>query len=501
MTDVIHKEANPPTGNVPAVAGGPAAAPNIKVAPIIATLVVTAFVMILNETVLSVALPTLIVELGITAVTAQWLSTGFMLTMAIVIPTTGFLLNRFSTRTVFITALSSFLVGTALCAVAPTFEILMAGRVVQAIGTAMVLPLLMTTTLALVPFQHRGTVMGLSSVVISVAPALGPTISGIVLQNMGWNALFILMLPIVLVALVIGLVFIKNYNEPKPLTLDGLSVLIAALGFGGFVYGVANLSAVIDGSAVVVPAAAFIIGLLALTAFVLRQTRLERTQGQPLLNLRAFTVPTFRTSLIVVLVAMFSMLGTVVVLPIYMTSSLGVETITVGLALLPGGLAQGVLSPVIGNLYDRIGPKPLVVPGALLMSLGFWLQFAFLDENSTVGMVIGFNVVFNIGMAMVMTPLMTHSLGSLPRTLYADGSAILNTLQQLAAAIGTALFVALLTLGMSSAVSSGATERAAAASGLGWPFLVGGVLTLAAAALALTIRRLTAAPEEPAATA
>jgi MFS transporter, DHA2 family, lincomycin resistance protein len=219
----------------PGRTAGPATAPTgLRVAPIISTLVVTAFVMILNETVLSVALPTLIQELGITAVTAQWLSTGFMLTLAIVIPTTGFLLNRLSTRTVFISAMVFFLAGTALCALAPTFGVLMAGRVVQAVGTAMILPLQMTAILALVPFQHRGTVMGLSSVVISVAPALGPTISGLVLQNLAWNYLFIFMLPI---------------------------IVLAAVGFGGFVYGIANLSAVIDGTAAAAPDTALAAGL------------------------------------------------------------------------------------------------------------------------------------------------------------------------------------------------------------------------------------------------
>ncbi|MDI3329551.1 MAG: MDR family MFS transporter [Micrococcus sp.] len=514
MTDVINRDTNPPTDSIPAVVTGgrPAAeaelatlgdrddpntsvrdghpAKDLKVAPIIATLVITAFVMILNETILSVAFPTLMRDLGISEVTVQWLSTGFMLTLAIVIPTTGFLLNRLATRTVFITAILFFLVGTALAAFAPSFGVLMTARVIQAVGTAMILPLQMTSILALVPFQHRGTVMGLSSVVISVAPALGPTLSGIILQNLRWNHLFIVMLPIIILAFIAGLVFIKNFNNPRKLTLDVVSVVLAAIGFGGFVYGVANLSTVMDGTNVVAPIVLFVLGLLALTAFVVRQTRLERSAGTPLLNLRAFTVPTFRKALLVVLVAMFSMLGTVVVLPLYMTTSLRLDTLTVGLVLLPGGLAQAVLAPLFGNLYDRFGPRPLAVPGMALMSLGFWLQFAFLDENATVGMVITFNVLFGIGMAAVMTPLMALALGSLPRDLYADGSAILNTLQQLAGAIGTALLVALLSLGAAAAASGGAAPDVAVAAGLDWPFAVGGALTILAVLLALSIKRL-----------
>jgi MFS transporter, DHA2 family, lincomycin resistance protein len=472
-------------------------APKLRVAPIIATLVVTAFVMILNETVLSVAFPTLMQDLNISEVTVQWLSTGFMLTLAIVIPTTGFLLNRLSTRTVFITAMLFFLAGTALAALAPSFGVLMVARVIQAVGTAMILPLQMTAIMALVPFQHRGTVMGLSSVVISVAPALGPTLSGIILQHLTWHHLFIVMLPIVALAFIAGLVFIKNFNKPRKLKLDSLSVVLAAIGFGGFVYGVANLPAVLDGSTIA-PIALFAIGVLALIAFVNRQTRLERQAGAPLLNLRAFTVPTFSKSLIVIVVAMFSMLGTVVVLPLYMTMSLQLDTLTVGLVLLPGGLAQAVLAPVIGKLFDHFGPRPLAVPGMALMALGFWLQFAFLDEHATVGTVIAFNVIFGIGMAAVMTPLMALALGSLPRELHADGSAILNTLQQLAAAIGTALFIALLSLGTAAATTAGAAPAAAMATGINWPFAVGGVLTLLAAVLAVSIKRLPATPSQPA---
>lgn len=489
MTDIINRDSAPPTDSTPAVVTGGGPAKELKVAPIIATLVLTAFVMILNETILSVAFPALMRDLEINEVTVQWLSTGFMLTLAIVIPTTGFLLNRLSSRTVFITAMLFFLVGTALAAFAPSFGVLMVARVVQAVGTAMILPLQMTAILALVPFQHRGTVMGLASVVISVAPALGPTLSGIILQNLTWHHLFIMMLPIIALAFIAGLVFIKNFNNPRKLRLDVISVVLAAIGFGGFVYGVANLPAVLDGTDVVAPIALFVIGVLALIVFVDRQTRLERQTGAPLLNLRAFSVPIFTKSLIVVLVAMFSMLGTVVVLPLYMTVALQLQILTVGLVMLPGGLAQALLAPFIGNLFDRFGPRPLVVPGMALMSLGFWLQFAVLDENATVGMVITFNVVFSMGMAAVMTPLMALALGSLPRYLHADGSAILNTLQQLAAAIGTALFIALLSLGTAAAASSGAAPDAAMAAGINWPFAVGGVLTILAALLALTIKR------------
>ncbi|WP_306233667.1 MDR family MFS transporter [Agrococcus beijingensis] len=465
--------------------------PGIKPGPIIAVLVVTAFVMILNETVLSVALPVLMTEFAITATTAQWLSTAFMLTMAVVIPTTGFLLNRFSTRAIFTSALVFFLVGTALAAIAPGFELLLAGRVVQAVGTAMMLPLLMTTTLALVPIAHRGAVMGLSSVVISAAPAFGPTISGLVLGALSWRFLFIFMLPVTVIALVVGLMVIRNYTSPRAMRIDALSVVLSALGFGGLVFALVSIGGLLDGSAPLATIIGGVVGIAGLALFIARQVRLGR-EGRALLDLRPFAVRNYRASAMVVVVAMLSMLGTVVVLPIYLVGSLGLSVVSVGLVLLPGGAVQAVLGPIVGRLYDRVGARPIVVPGMALMGIAMWLQALLLTDATPVSLIIALNVVFGMGMSMVMTPLMTLALSSLPRELYADGSASMNTLQQLAGAIGTALFVAMLTLGTASATAEGASAGAATADGAVWAFVLGGVLATVATVLALTIRRLPA---------
>jgi MFS transporter, DHA2 family, lincomycin resistance protein len=462
--------------------------PSVKAGPTIAILVITAFIMILNETVLSVALPVLMTELAITATTAQWLSTAFMLTMAVVIPTTGFLLNRLTTRAVFATALVLFLAGTAIAAIAPSFAPLLIGRIVQAGGTAMVLPLLMTTTLALVPIARRGTVMGLSSVVISAAPALGPTLSGIVLGALPWRFLFIFMLPVVAIALVTGLVVIRNATEPRATRLDVLSVVLSALGFGGLVYALANITAVLDGTAPIAPIVALAMGGLGLWVFVARQLRLGR-ERRALLDLRPFGVRTYTVSALVVVVAMLTMLGTVVVLPLYLTGALGLSVVSVGLVLLPGGAAQAVLGPIVGRLYDQVGPRPIVVPGMALMAIALWVQVATYTATTPVWQVIVLNVLFGIGMSMVMTPLMSLALSALPRELYADGSAAMNTLQQLAGAVGTALFVAMLTIGAGVAASAGVADGAAMADGIRWSFALGGVLAAVATGLALTLRR------------
>ncbi|MDN5688904.1 MAG: DHA2 family efflux MFS transporter permease subunit [Brachybacterium sp.] len=463
-----------------------------KVAPIIAVLVVSAFVMILNETLLSVALPALMDDLSISAVTAQWLSTGFMLTMAVVIPTTGFLMKRLSVRAVFLTAMLLFLGGTAFATLAPTFGVLLVARVIQAAGTAMVLPLLMTTVLALVPISKRGLVMGLVGVVISAAPALGPSISGFILEHWSWHSLFVMMLPIIVVALVIGLLFMRNYTEPEKVRLDLVSVVLSAVGFGGVIYALASISQIVEGEARLIPLIAAGVGVLALAVFSTRQVRMHSRGEEPLLDLRPLQVRTFTVSVAVILMGFATMLGTVVALPLYMTGSLGMSTLDVGLTMLPGAAASGVLGPFVGTLYDRVGPRPIVVPGMALMAIVCWLEVFLLDADAGQGLIIALNVPLGIGMAMVMTPLMALSLGALPRDLYGHGSAILNTLQQLAGALGTAVFIALLTLGAVVATESGAAAQVAQASGVGWAFAFGGVMTTIAVGLALTLRAIPA---------
>jgi DHA2 family lincomycin resistance protein-like MFS transporter len=204
---------------------------------VILTMLVATFVVILNETIMNVALPKLMVELQISASTAQWLATAFMLVMAVLIPTTGFLMQRFTTRILYLTAMGAFVLGTLVAGVAPNFAVLLLGRVFQASGTAIMLPLLTTTILALIPMERRGAVMGTVSIVISVAPAVGPTISGLIVQSLSWRYLFFFVLPIAVGVLMYGARYLANVGETRPASLDVLSVVLAGLGFGGVVYG------------------------------------------------------------------------------------------------------------------------------------------------------------------------------------------------------------------------------------------------------------------------
>ncbi|MCX5045428.1 DHA2 family efflux MFS transporter permease subunit [Aldersonia sp. NBC_00410] len=445
---------------------------------LIAVLLVATFVVILNETILSVALPRLMADLGISASSAQWLTSGFLLTMAIVIPTTGYILERFNIRPVFITAMTLFSLGTLVSALAPAFGVLLVGRVIQATGTGIMFPLLMTTVLNVVPAARRGRMLGLISIVISVAPAIGPTLSGLVLQHFSWRAMFLMVLPVALGALALGAVLVRNVTEPRPAHLDIASVVLSALGFGGLVYGLTAIGESAAGHSAVPPWAPLIVGAVSLTWFVLRQRALARSDSA-LLDLRVFSVRAFGIAVVLLCIIMLSLFGSLILLPIYMQSVLGKSTLATGLALLPGGLAMGLFSPFVGNMFDRYGPRPLVLPGAIALSAGMWM-LASLGEDSSLQLVVAGHVTLSIGIAFALTPLMTTALGSLPEHLYSHGSAVVSTAQQVAGAAGTALFVTIMATAAHNA--DGATDIASTAHGIHLAFIVGGVVSLVAVA-------------------
>ncbi len=410
---------------------------------VIGLLLVSAFVVILNETIMGVAIPHLMTDLKIPASSAQWLTSAFMLTMAVVIPVTGYLLQRLNTRPVFILAMSLFSAGTLVSALAPGFQVLLVGRIVQASGTAIMMPLLMTTIMNLVPPHSRGKTMGNISIVISVAPAIGPTISGLILSSLDWRWLFLLVLPIALAALALGASKIENVTVPSKAPLDILSVVLSAIGFGSFVFGVSELGAPEAGATPLDPRVMLVAGAAVIAIFVWRQIHLQKYE-KALLDLRTLQTTTFTIAAGMMAILMMSMFGVFILLPIYLLSVLGQTTLTTGLLLLPGGLIMGLCAPFVGRLFDRYGPARLVIPGAILFSGVMW-SLTFISTTTSVWVVLAIHIVLSIGLALMFTPLFTVSLGSLPPKLYSHGSAIIGTTQQVAGAAGTTLYVAIMT--------------------------------------------------------
>ncbi|MEO8528572.1 MAG: MDR family MFS transporter [Pseudolysinimonas sp.] len=455
-------------------------------------LLAAVFVVFLNETTMSVAIPTVIKSFGILPATGQWLTTAFALTLAVVIPITGWLLQRLNTRPVFITAMVLFVIGTAIAANAPAFEVLVLGRVVQASGTAIMMPLMMTTVLTIVPMHLRGRIMGRISIVMSVAPAIGPALAGILLQafNQQWRGVFWVMLPIGLVMLVIGILRVPNISETRRVPLDVLSVVLSALGFSGLVYGLSSIGQAADGTALVAPWIPLAVGATFLLLFVLRQFALQR-RDTAFLDLRTFKSRTFTMSLSMLAIGMLSLFGMIIVLPIYLRYALQLDTSVIGLSLLPGGLVMGLLGPLVGRLYDRFGPRPLVVPGAIMVSLAFWSLALGLGATTPLWFVMAAYTALCLGLAFLFTPLFTSGLGALPPHLYSHGSALLATIQQVAGAAGTAMFVAFLAIGMAGAGETDVTIASPEqiSTGVHLAFLAGAVTTLALVAVSFFVKK------------
>lgn len=466
---------------------------------VIGILMVSTFVVILNETIIGVALPQFIRVFKIDASAGQWLSAAFMLTMAVVIPITGFLLQRFNTRPIFIAAMSFFSAGTLIAILTPnsSFDLLIVGRVVQACGTAIMFPLLITTVMELVPPASRGRTMGNISIVISVAPAIGPSISGLILNWLNdWHWLFILVFPIAIAALVIGGIRVQNVTVPRKTKFSIPSVILSAFGFGGLVYGISNLGTATPETIGLEGWLPLSVGAVALVIFVLRQVNLQKRDAA-LLDLRTFKSATFSWSIGMLVVSMASFFGTIIVLPIYLESVLGLSPINTGLLLLPGGLIMGLLAPFVGRFYDKHGPTALLVTGSIITSVTFW-GMTFFDQHTSVWIVFGAYDVLSVALAFLFTPIFTASLGSLPEHLYSHGSAIVGTVQQVAGAAGTALLVTILSAYQVHPVADGPATVSSTAIGIHWAFLTAAIISLLAIPAAFFIRPPKALEGEPA---
>ncbi|MEW4306995.1 DHA2 family efflux MFS transporter permease subunit [Rossellomorea marisflavi] len=421
-----------------------------KVFPILTSFLIAGFIGLFSETALNMALSNLIQDFGIHETTAQWLTTGYLLTLGILVPVSGLILQWFTTRQLFVVSLVFSIIGTFIAAIAPSFGFLMVARVVQAMGTALMLPLMFNTILLIVPPHKRGKIMGLMGLVIMFAPAVGPTLSGLILESLTWHWIFWISLPFLLIALVFGIFFMQNVSTPTRPKIDIVSIILSTIGFGGVVYGFSSAG---EGGGwsepvVIISIAAGVIGLI---VFCLRQ----RTMAQPMLNLKTFKYPMFVVGLLLVLICMMVILSSMILLPLYLQTSLAMTTFAAGLLLLPGGIINGLLSPIMGSLFDRFGPKWLVIPG-LAIVIASLAGFYTVDLDTSSYFIVGMHILLMIGVSMIMMPAQTNGLNQLPPELYPDGTAIMNTLQQVAGAIGTAVAISILSSGVKSYMEGGA---------------------------------------------
>lgn len=400
----------------------------------IAILFVGAFVAFLNNTLLNVALPTIMKDFGITYAKVQWLATGYMLVSGILVPASAFFVTRFKNRHLFITAMSIFTIGTIMAGFAPNFGMLLAGRMVQAAGAASMSPLLMNVMLTSFPKEKRGAAMGIFGLVMIAAPAIGPTLSGYIVEHHDWRMLFQMIIPFAIISLLFGIWKLDNVMETREVHLDVPSVLLSTVAFGGILYGFSTAGDKGWSSPWVY--GTIIVGFAALIIFIFKQLRMD----QPLLELRIYKYPMFALSSAISVIVSMAMFSGMILTPAYVQSIRGIEPFEAGLMMLPGALAMGIMSPITGKLFDKFGPRILAIIGLTITTMAtFGLTKLAMDSSYT--FIVSMYTIRMFGMSMVMMPIMTNGLNQLPQMMNPHGTAINNTLQQVAGAIGSAVLV------------------------------------------------------------
>ncbi|MED4475362.1 MDR family MFS transporter [Oceanobacillus caeni] len=405
---------------------------------IVALLLAGAFISILNQTLMITAIPPIMEEMGITANTGQWLTTVFMLVNGIMIPISAFLLERFTTRQLFITAMSIFAIGTLISGIAPNFSFLLVGRVIQSAGAGVMLPLMQTVFLLIFPVHKRGSAMGLIGLVISFAPALGPAISGWVTEHYSWRVLFFIILPIAIVDIIIAFFALKNVTELKKPKLDIPSVILSSFGFGGLLYGFT--SAGNNGWGASLTIISLTVGVVSLFMFILRQLRLQH----PMLEFRVFTYSLFPLAVVIGIISFMGLIGTETLIPLYMQNMREFTAFEAGIALLPGALISGFMSPITGRIFDRYGARKLAMTGLLIVAVSS-IPFTRLDTETSLAFMTIMYSIRMFGLSMVMMPISTAALNQLPKRLIPHGAAMDNTIRQVGASVGTAILVTVMT--------------------------------------------------------
>ena len=411
------------------------------------------FIGLFGETALNMALTDVMEDFSITPSTAQWLTTGYLLMLAILVPLSSYLVRWFTTRQLIVGALVFSLIGSLLAAISPSFGVLLIGRIIQAIGTGIFLPLMFSVVLIIFPIQKRGAVMGLVGLVLTAGPALGPTISGLIISSLSWHYIFWIMIVLYALVLIIGASRVENTSTITKPKIDILSLVFSTIAFGGIVYALATMAEVSFANPQVwLP---LVVGIISLILFVLRQIKM----AEPMINLQVFKYPMFSLGVVMMFATMFMILSVAILTPLYLKSVLAYTAIGAGLLMLPGNVLNIIMSPIVGSNFDKVGAKVFTHIGYAMITIASILLVLTISSTTPVWQVVLSLCIFFVGVSMTIMPAQTNAMNTLPAHLYADGSAAMNTLTQVAGAAGTAVAITVFTDGQNSYIAEhGANE-------------------------------------------
>lgn len=419
-------------------------------------LMLGAFLSVLNQTLVNPALPSIMTELNISATTAQYLVTGFTLVNAIVIAVSAFLMDRFPTKKLFITVLGLFFIGSMLAAWGANFGLLFAGRILQAICAGVMMPLSMTMLLLITPREKRGSAMGIYSFVIMVAPAIGPIVSGLLTDSVGWHIMFLIMAVLSVCILLLAAFKLKDFRETKPVSLDILSVLLSSLGLSAILYG---FSALGSSDTLIIAVGAVLIGIVILVFFSKRQLKLEK----PFLQIRVLADKQFRTGSIVLMLMSACLTAVSVTLPIYIQTVRGMSATISGMVMIPGAIIGAIAGFFSGKLHDKFGARRISIIGVLLPLIGS-IGMALFNFETPVTLIIAAYAMISAGLMFTNPPVSLWALGNLSDDILPHGNAVQSTLRQVGSTLGVAIMIAAMSL--VTALSNGQSEKQAQLFGI-----------------------------------
>lgn len=449
---------------------------------IMAVVIFSGFVSVLNQTLLLIAIPPIMEDFQVEAHQGQWLTTVFMLANGIMIPLTAFLMEKFSDRRLLMTALGIFATGTALGSIAPTFSILLLARIIQGIGAGIMMPLMHTVILTLFPPEKRGTAMGFTGLVIGFAPSIGPTLAGLIIEYFSWRYLFYLILPAALTVLLVAFRLMENVTLRRETHIDIPSLILSTLGWGGLLYAfsmVGNLSW--SSPHVLIP---LLVGGITLLLFIKRQFNLK----VPILEFRVFKSSTYTLATLLTVINFALMVSTQTILSIYTQDVRGIDPFHSGLILLPGGIILGVMSPVTGRIFDRFGGRGLAICGFSSIVLST-IGFINLSMETPVMLVALYYSLLTLGISMIMMPLSAAGINSLPSHLIAHGTAMNNTVRMIGGSIGTAALISIMSSQQANPTVT--NPLVAMLEGIHSAFMVSCAVALIGLAISFTLKKKT----------
>lgn len=422
----------------------------------------------LLATALITALPQMTKDFGISVTTGQWLTSGYSLAMGVMMPLTAFLITRFPTRNLYLFAIVLFTVGLAICAISPDFCIMMFGRVCQACGNGILSAMAQVVLLSIYPAEKCGTVMGWYGLSVSAAPVIAPTLAGVLIDLSGWRMIFYVSIVIMVVSFVFAICVFDNVLDTVKKPFDVISFVLSVIGFGGITLGVGNITSHgITDPSTFVPLLAGVIGAI---VFVYRQFR----QQEPFLDVRILKSKRYSLSVIGSMLLYLVMMGSSMLLTLYVQNVLGFSATVSGLATLPGSLAMAIISPLAGRIYDKIGMRILFIVGSIVMFLSNIGMFL-VGMQTPLAVAAILNVVRCIAIGCLMMPFVTWGIGGVDETKTAHGSALLTSLRTVAGSIGTAVFTGI--MAVVTAISVKNYGENAAIHGLNISYLVMAVIS------------------------